>query len=307
MGAAGFCAASAISGISAGCKKSADKTGSIPTKNRAQAAAAATPCSGATPFSIILHGLHFVELWDGNTPSEQRVRVISPKCAGMTVPHVHRAGSWKTRNFTDISGSSSPGWPNGSATSPDISGLPTFKGMAGKVRHSKIHHSLDLPWPDRIIPLRKVSPNEVNTGGILTNASVFPLSLALTYQCGAPADLPPINGPDWSKDFNFHIFCEPECKVCNPRCGDPCESLKVHAREINSCINDCFDNLPDFKLEPKTWACKEQLQDDPPANSHIDKEEEGSLSEIHPCPTAALNLQLFSVHLPLCASLILTP
>jgi hypothetical protein len=304
--AAGLCATSTISSIIGGCKSSAPNT-STPTPHKsAQSADKACP-AGATPFSIILHGLFFVEIWDGNTPEEQRVRVISPKCADMTKPHVHRAGSWKSQNFADITvPSSSPGWQGGSATSPDISGLSTFSGMAGKLRHSRIHHALDLPWPDVITSLRKVDPSMVNAGGVLANASLFPLCLGLTYLCGAPQDISPIDGTDWSKDFNYHMFCEPACRICDPNtCGDPCDALKTHAAEVVKCINDCFDNPPNFTLEPKSWACKEQPLDPPPADRHIDQKEEQSLPEIHPCGPDFK--RRFSVNLPLCASLLLTP
>lgn len=196
MGAAGLGASSVIGTIAAGCNGSAThvtnpNTSSATPQKGAQRAAKICPV-GATPFSIILHGLFFVEVWDASTPNEQRVRVISPKCPHLTTfPHIHRGGSWKTQNFTDIVGASSPGWQSGSTTTPDISGLPTFPGMAGKIRQSRIHHALDLPWPDVMTSLRKVDPSMVNIGGVLGSATLFPLTLALTYQCGAPQDLPP--------------------------------------------------------------------------------------------------------------------
>ena len=300
MGAAGLCAASTMGGISIGCKELAHKAGSAPRKNQAQAAPAPTPCPpGANPFSIILHGLFLVELWDSKIPNEQRVRVISPKCAGMTIPHEHVAGSWKNLNFSSISQVSAPGWQTTRTTRPSIKGLPTLAGWAGKVLNSKSHHSLYLPWPDLITPLRNVNPATVNYSG-LGSVSSFPLALALRYQC-APKDLAPIDGTDWSKDFNFHIFCEPKCAV-------PCEQLQAHAQDTLRCIAESFgSNPPAFTLMPKTWDCTPQPTDPPPTGSHIDQREEGSLSEIQLCRPASGIVQATSVHLPMCSSLILTP
>jgi hypothetical protein len=304
LGAAGFCAASAISGISAGCKKPAPKTGSVSPQNRAQATVTPPPCPGAIPFSIILHGLFFVEVLDANAPNEQRIRVISPKCAGMTFAHEHQAGSWKNKNFSNIvPGSSAPGWQTPRTTRPDITGLPTFAGWAGRVSEDKIHHSLYLPWPDAIIALRKVDPLTVTHSG-LGNPTKFPLTLALKYQCGAPKDLTPIDQTDWSKDNNFHIFCEPKCKI-------PCGNLSTHADEIIQCIARSFGSQPpNFQLKPKNWDCNPQAMDKPPAASHIDQIEESSLSEISPClfanPQLSPQEQIESVHLPMCASFILT-
>jgi hypothetical protein len=320
-GTARLCAASALGGFSTGCKKPGT-TGTTMPRNQAQAVATPTPCPpGTQPFSIILHGLFFVEVLDIRAANEQRIRVISPKCNGVTPPHEHKAGSWKSKKFSDISGTSSPGWQTKRTIPPDFSGLPTMDGYAGRIRPSKIHHVLDLPWPDVITPLRQVNQSTVDYGD-LGNLASFPLVLALTYACGVPQDMPPIDNTDWSKDDNFHIFCEPRCKICDPATctDDPCIPLKTHADQIIQCIKDCFDVPPKFKLQPKDWKCKAQDLDDPPVSLKIDKKEEASLAEIFPCvagvgheiTAARPHAQVFdwgtsSIHLPMCASFILTP
>ena len=319
--AGGFCVGSALGGFSTVCNNSGT-AGTTSPPRQAQGIATPTPCPpGTKPFSIILHGLFFVEVLDTKSPNEQRIRVISPKCDGMTPPHEHKAGSWKNKKFSDISGTSSPGWQTQRTIPPDFSGLPTMDGYAGKLRSSKTHHCLNLPWPDVLTPLRKVDPSIVDYSD-LGNLASFPLVLALTYVCGVPQDMPPIDNTDWSKDDNFHIFCEPRCKICDPATctDDPCIPLKTHADQIIQCIKDCFDDPPKFKLQPKSWKCKAQDPDDPPVGSKIDKKEESSLAEIFPCVTGAghgrtafhphpqdFDWGLSSIHLPMCASFILTP
>jgi len=297
-GAAGLCATAAIDAMSGGLISQTHKATNSSQRIKVKAAPTPTPCPGATPFSIILHGLFLVELWDSNTPNEQRVRVISPKCPGMKIPHEHVAGSWKNQKFTGISGFSAPGWATEREEMPDITGLPTLAGWAGRVLNSRIHHSLYLPWPDLIIPLRNVDPTTVSHSGLGT-PSHFPLTLALTYQCGAPKDIVPINQTDWSKDFNYHIFCE-------PKCGVGCDQLPSHADDTLRCISESFGpNGPQFTLKPKKWDCKPVPKDKPPSASHIISDEENALSEIE-CPPPAGQVGILSVHLPMCASLILT-
>src|SRR5258708_38664175 len=157
------------------------------------------PCGNQSAFNVILHGLFLVEIWDASQPEDQRVRVISLDCGQMTHPHEHMAGPWKSmpKSFPSKP-PSTPGWKSNVASQPSFAALPVLKGFAGKIDPGKIYHSLSLPWPDAITPLRNVPEANVTHLGV-GSPSTFPLALALTYCGGAPTS-PLIAGCDWSKD-----------------------------------------------------------------------------------------------------------
>jgi hypothetical protein len=269
------------------------------------------PCDNVNSFNVILHGLFLIEVWGANRPNGERVpdgeriRIFSPKTDNMGIGHLYKAGSWKHQQFTDFSGDSHSNWPEITQQQPSTDGFPTIPHQAGKVDASKSQFSLFLPWPREFNPLRVVNESAVVHTGI--EAQWFPLALALRYDA-PPADASPIQGCDWSKDNNFHIFAEPPCKLS-------CPDALQHGPAMVARLLDMFNPPIHFELRQQPGhECDEQPSDPCPQAAGVHPGEDRSYGELFSCTpgTHALSKksgQLVppSVHLPLCASIMLTP
>jgi hypothetical protein len=218
----------------------------------------------------------------------------------MKIGHVYKAGTWKNRQFTDFSGDCGGNWPGVTKQQPAIAGFPTIPHQAGKVVPSKSQFSLFLPWPNEFKPLRIVNESAVIHTGI--EAQWFPLALALRYDT-PPALWSPIAGCDWSNDNNFHIFAEPACKLS-------CTDTLQHGPAMVSRLLNMFNPPLRFELRQQpNHECDQQQPDSCPPAPGVHQQEDWSFGELFSCPPGApfSSPAQFNVHLPLCASIMLTP
>jgi hypothetical protein len=298
MGVAGLCATSALGGISIGCRKSAPKVSSASPKNRSQRAVAPAPCDNGTDFNVILHGLFLIELGGKENPSGRPIRILSPKTDGTGISHVYRAGSWNSK-LSDFSGNCDSQWPEKySENLPP--GIPTIHQKTDQIDYTQSQFSIFLPWPYEFNALRKIDANQAIHGGI--DAQWFPLALALRYK--VPFETAPIQGCPWMKNQNFHIFAEPECRLT-------CDQAILHGPDMVQKLISMFKQPTQLSLgQPQGSECKERDPDPCPPAPGVKTDEDKSYGELFPCKkelSPANIVTATSVHLPLCASILVTP
>src|SRR5579859_3065412 len=262
------------------------------------------PCKVGTDFTIILHGLFFIELWrpQDPVPADQKVRIIAPDCSKLKhIKHVYKAGSWG-KPFSDFPEDYyAPKNFNPNNGMPADKNLPE-QAQAGSANKSYMYFSLSLPYPKSIRALRVIPETQVSHPG--TTAADFPLVTALTYGPDRPPfKILPIPDTSWDPSKNFHIFAEPEC-IMN------CDQMIMHGNETQKAAKDC---LPAYGVGPKT-----QPKCDPPPDPikfdscppclgapGVSCEEEKSLWEMagaKPGPNFT-KFKPYAVHMPTCASL----
>jgi hypothetical protein len=170
--------------------------------------------------------------------------------------------------------------------------------MTNKIDYNKSQFSLFLPWPIEFNSLRKVDATMVIHPGI--DAQWFPLALALRYKV-PPLPKTPIPGCNWRGDQNFHIFAEPECKLT-------CPQAMQHGPEMVAQLLDMFVPPAAFSLsQPRGSECRETPPDTCSTAPGVKPGEDNCLGELFPCPRPTGPLELLNVHLPLCASILVTP
>jgi len=315
-----ICAASALGSLPfAGCKHSEKIESKTESQNAKPAATcqstvgAACPssnsCQVSSDFTIVLHGLFFIELWrpfDSQYAVDEKVRIIAPDCSKLKhVQHVYKAGSWGKR-FADIKQRNyEPHWtePSNNPMTTDRN-LPEVPG-ASTIQDAYGYFSLALPYPKSIRALRVIDGTLISKGRRVSAG--FPLVTALTYGADRPSNRL-IDVPDgcWDAETNFHIFAEPDCLM-------NCDQMNTHGIETQAAAKDCFPSYP----VPATIINCDQPPDPvgfdscPPCLGApgVHCEEEISLWEMKGAPHCPNfeKIKPFAVHMPTCASLIVSP
>jgi hypothetical protein len=268
---------------------------SADSSKQKKAARPAPACNNGADFNVILHGLFLIELGGKKNPAGRPVRILTPKTDGMGIGHVYRAGSWN-KTFTDFSGDCDSQWSTNNSQ-PDITGFPTIRKMTDHIDYSQSQFSIFLPWPVEFNRLRTIDGSLVVHTGI--EAQWFPLALALRYKV-PPADATPIQGCNWTKDQNFHIFAEPECKLS-------CDDVRQHGPDMVSRLLNMFIPPASFSLSQHPGSeCQERAPDPCPPAPGVKPGEDNCLGELFPCTKRKKSFLQPSVHLPLCASILVT-
>jgi hypothetical protein len=281
-----------------------------PSPSRNQAGSCTTPCTISADFTIVLHGLFLIELWgpdDTHIPDDQKVRIFTPDCSHLIHSHVYSAGSWGMP-FVAIQGYKDyyPKWNIPGAKMTTDKNLPEMAQQAGNVLRSGRYCSLYLPYPKSIRGLRSIQASAVSSTG--TTSADFPLVTALTYGSDRPSG-PPIPGAPWDSSANFHIFAEPDCIMsCKQMIAHGNETLKA-AKKMLAAYDVHLANTVDCDHHPLPPIPLDECPPDKGAPG-VRCEEEKSLWELpgaQPCPGFDKDKKQFAVHMPTCASIILTP
>ena len=275
----------------------------------------AASCNPGSNFNVVLHGLFFIELWNdhdaGGHPigaPDQRIRIVAPDCSVLDIPHIYRAGSWSTARFRGFSRSKDyfSGWvPSPNENHKPAIALPSMQHFAGTLDYSQRYFSLYLPYPIAITPLRALDPTMVHHSGSISDAP-FPLVVALTYEMGQRPTQPlmPNLGASWDANSNFHIFSEPECEMS-------CLDMVKHGNDTLMQAKKMFPHPGDYDVSlVSPIDCTQSvppIKPDPcPAAPGVLSAEESSLAELFPCQHGDERKFRPAVHMPTCASVILT-
>ena len=278
-------------------------------KKTDQAKVKTSACTTGTNFNVVLHGLFFIELWDATSPEDQRVRIVSPDCSALDIPHAYRAGSWSTGRFHGFSRQKTfySGWKLPTTAMPTIT-VAKMENYAGRLAYAQQYFSLYLPYPKQITALKALDNAIVSHSPKITDGD-FPLVLALTYDDQQRPSLPlmPVPSGSWDPNSNFHIFAEPECEMS---CGD----MIKHDNDTLAEAQKMFPTSADYNVSLKTQVDCSNPNSQPtikqypcPTTLGVQPEEEQSLADISPCNNFGGGKMIPAVHMPTCASVVLTP
>src|SRR6185437_7937271 len=297
-----------------GCNHSSSGAQEQPKKDvPQQTGRSADACTIVPEFTIVLHGLFFIELRDPDStdPADEKIRIFTPDCSNFAHgKHVYKAGSLN-KPLSTIKPHSDyhSGWKSIYSQLPTFN-LPPVRGYARKWDTNKRFFSLYLPYPKSIQALRAVAGQLTTSSG--SSLVSLPLVTALSYGKDRPAQAPlSTSAGSWDSSVNFHIYAEPECKLS-------CDQILNHSEQTLEAIQELLKD-PKYMVKPtKPYTCPsnpptEIPRDDCPRDlgaAGVTSDEEKSLWELpgaQPCVRLTENEHFFAVHMPTCASVVLTP
>ena len=305
-----LCVCSGLGGINVGMIAFGSKA--QPHNTPPKAATAAKPqsssCSGSG-FNVVLHGLFILEVWtDDATPKEKKVRLMTPDCSDLHVPHKYRAGSWGQGQFRDFhKGPYTPGWDAKNKLCPDLANLPRTEHLAGQLNYGNCYFSLYLPYPKSILPRRVIDQKLITSSGLIKND--FPLVTVLTYDVPPSSPIMDLGDNSWNPQANFHIFAEPECEITDET------EIRQHGKDTLDKINSVLPAGYSINLGTINGNSIMVNRDSCDRSKPIVPDEEQSLFELQPCSTPKNNAghklsaptrENALVHLATCASLTIT-